>query len=106
MHKQTLKQNHLFANMSAIQPNTTVISITPGRFPTQNWTKAWDSVHHFAYDNSKHSAKPETIIQENSTIEMLSYSHKTGRLVTLNCHFSKETKAENKHLLKDNAVKY
>ena len=73
---------------------------------TQNLTKAWDSVHHFAYDNSMHSAKTETIIQENSTIEMLSYSHKTGRLVTLNCHFSKETKAENKHLVKDNTVKY
>ena len=73
---------------------------------TQNLTKAWDSVHHFAYEYPKHSANPGTIIQENSTIEMLTYSQKTDRLVTLNCHFSKETKAENKHLVKENTVKY
>ena len=73
---------------------------------TQNLTKAWDSVHHFAYEYSKHSANRETIIQENSIIEMLSYSHKTDRLVKLNCHFSKETKAENKHLVKENTVEY
>ena len=73
---------------------------------TQNLTKAWDWVHYFAYEYSKHSANPETIIQENSTIEMLSYIHKTDMLITLNCQFSKETKAENKHLVKENTVKY
>ena len=73
---------------------------------TQNLTKAWYWVHHFANEYFKHSANPETIIQENSTIEMLSYSHKTDRFVKLNCHFSKQTKAENKHLVKENTVKY
>ena len=73
---------------------------------TQNLTKVWDWAHYFAYKYSKHSANPETIIQENSTIVMLSYSHKTDRLVTLNCHFSKETKAEIKHLVKENKIKH
>ena len=43
-------------------------------------------------------------LQENSTIQMLSYSHKTDRL--LNWHIGKETKAENKHLVKENTVEY